>query len=278
MTDGPSPVSAQLLPGLLGGATWGVRGPVFLALYAALIATVALVVLALRGSFVLFDLRGDAGGPIVDDALALAMMNGGDELVLAVAAADARLDGSPRSALRRAVATRLADEPASTLSQLVLAPGVSEELASLRRSLVADGLLLEGRERARIRSLSAGFVIALIFLGALRIVAGIRNDKPVGFLVLAVAALAFLGLRWALDAPRATPAGRRVLRSSRRGSRTLRKGVSATDPCLGLALALFGAEVLWAAEPALAETLGLARPSSGDGGSGGCGGCGACGG
>ena len=277
--------------------TWGLTGPTFLAIYIALTAAVVLAVYLLRRALAG---RGDAVtaiDPSTLDACDLALMNEGE--TLAVAAAVAELDkagaveyGSDGSAalnalpgsfagldpLERACLDQLRDAPGSTIDQLGDSTSVSSALESMRERLVTGGLLLTEAQRTQIRR-QAVWVVALIALGVVRIVAGIRNDKPVGLLVLLVGVVSLAVLRWSRTAPHATRSGAEVLSAMRRRPGGVRKDVAPGDPRLGLAVALFGATALWSAEPTLADALGLPRSRGGGDGGGGCGGgCGSCGG
>lgn len=280
-------------------ATWGITGPAFLAIYGSLALAVVAFVYGRRRR-----LR-DTGGVETRDAgdlepCELAMLNGGDQLAVATAVANlltrgelaeqaGRGDGDrfviPQhdpanlAPLERAIRLHFRESPNATISALAWAPGPLVALGSLRARLTAEGLLLDEERRGRIR-LEALWIVALIGLGVVRIVAGVENQKPVGWLVALVVALGVAALAWAAHAPLTTRRGEELLKSARSNADGLDKAVTTHDPRLGLALALFGGGVLWEAEPSLAASLGLPRSGGGgDGGGGGCGGgCGGCGG
>jgi uncharacterized protein (TIGR04222 family) len=278
--------------------TWGVSGPWFLAGYLALTLVVLLVVVLARRSIARASGRNGRVDGVAGDPYRLAMLNEGETLTAATVVAELRRIGvvdelsdgdadvfvvgaRPRGLdpLEDSVYGVLQESPHSTVESIVDAPAPSAELASLRTSLVADGLLLTDDQRRRTRR-HALWVVGLLVLGGARIVAGLANGKPVLFLVMLVGALAIVVLPWSLRPARTTGLGQDILKSARKSSNGLKKDIGSGDPRLGLAIALFGAAVLWNAEPGLAQTLGLPRPGGGGGdGGGGCGGgCGGCGG
>lgn len=275
--------------------TWGLSGPTFLMVFVALTAAVVLVVFLTRGRV----LAGGAGPPLDQttvDPCELAMVNEGETLAVAAAVAELRRLGAIQQdqdserlivvsesrhgldRLESAVLDYLRETPSTMVEQIAAAPTPASTLAMMRERLVAEGLLLTSEQRRRIRW-QAGWVVALIGLGVTRIAAGALNHKPVGLLIVLVGVLALVVLPWSLRAPNASTRGRRLLRSARKQERDLKKEIGAADPRLGLAVALFGSELMWSAEPSLAQALGLPRNSGGNGGGGGCGGgCGGCGG
>jgi len=138
--------------------------------------------------------------------------------------------------------------------------------------------------------------VPLLLLGAARMTAGVARGRPVGFLLLLMVATVVLAAEMGLRVPRLTRRGKRaleLLRSETPAPEVATVGVGGLAPAqLGLAMALFGAGVLWTADADLATALkvpretGSANPSTaggcggggGGGGGGGCGGCGGCGG
>jgi len=275
--------------------TWGLSGPTFLVVYAALAAAVGLLLLSMRRRLV----RDGSRGAVEDvelDRYRLALLNEGDVLAVTAAATELRAHGLIRTdgeseivravqasstelqPLEKAVLAQLRISPTASADELAETPAAASVLAGLRAELVERGLLLREEDRDRFRR-HAVWVVALIALGIVRVAAGVANDKPVGFLVVSIGGLAFVALPWSLRAPRASRSGLELLAAARRRALALKGPLGPHDPRLGLALALFGLETLWTADETFAAALGL--PRAGVGGSGGgCGGggCGGCGG
>ena len=121
------------------------------------------------------------------------------------------------------------------------------------------GLIATFGLRSRLRSLSLLF-IALLAVGILRFVDGVRNGKPVTFLVVLIV-LTFVVWRFSLRVPNVTPRrARRRCAQARVESEALRTGSLPGDRAL--AVALFGIGALWLAEPALRASSGFARASA----------------
>ena len=161
-------------------------------------------------------------------------------------------------------------------------------MAAVRERLRQGGLAPTPEQRARYRAAGLWFV-PLLALGAARVAAGSANGRPVGFLVVALA-----GHRGDRDRaqrcgcpppPRWAGAPWRWLRAE-----TRRPSAGASPAELGMATALFGTGVLWAADAEMALALRVPREhgahlggiGGGVGGEGGggssCGGGGGCGG
>ena len=287
----------------MAAETWGISGPDFLRLY--LIAAVVLAAYSIwmrrRAG------RAATGSDRPPGAAELAYLNGGESTVMysslaglraagavavgslgeltvtgALPAGATRLDHAIHEAARRHVAGRA----------LRTDPGVGNALQEILDGLIRAGWVLDDEQRARAR-LGAWLMLGLAGVGAVRLVAGILNDRPIGFLAALIVAtvLAGLALR-AVPRNARTAVGRRLLAKTRRTNRHLRPNQApawATYGATGAALgvALYGTEALWAADPVFASDAGLARPKSssssygggsGDGGGGGGGGSGGCGG
>jgi uncharacterized protein (TIGR04222 family) len=269
--------------------TWGISGPTFLVVYAGLLAVTSAVVLAIRwrlsassdGSG-LAEVRGcDVG--LYD----VAMLKGGDSLVLAVAACrlkemgavtvgeggEITAAGRPPSEWdpveRWAYGRVRKDARGARLLRDVAA--ADPVLAPIRQRLWALGLLVRSRQGRVIRMQLLWFV-PVFGLGVARLIAGANNHRPVGLLVVLLGAGVIVA--WTITKPPiATPAGRRLLAELRGGSSALGAYGFGAD------VALSGVAALWAADAALAMALGLSRGSGGFGGGGGCGGGGGgCGG
>jgi uncharacterized protein (TIGR04222 family) len=156
---------------------------------------------------------------------------------------------------------------------------------ALRERLRRGGLVPSPEQRARYRAAVLWFV-PVAALGAVRVAAGSANGRPVGFLVALLVATVVAAVVLALRVPSATELGRRTLGRLRAETRKPTAGASPAE--LGMATALFGAGVLWAADTETALAMRLPREhgaflggiGGGDGGGGGScgGGGGGCGG
>jgi uncharacterized protein (TIGR04222 family) len=274
--------------------TWGMSGATFLTLYLGLCGLVVLAGLLWRRRPL--PARGADGAVGV---YGLALLNGGPALAVTSAAARLRQGGHllPGERRRTLVAAGRPAGAADPLERAVLeaverTPNISTRtlrreieaspaLAAARSGLEAAGLLLDraGARRLWLARILAGAV--LLAAGVARIVAGSANHRPVGFLVMVTLAVAVAWVVAARQRPWATGRGRAVLAAHRRDGKGLRRGATAPAD-IPLAVALYGAGALWAADPAFASTWGVSRDAHGayggySGGGGGCGG-GGCGG
>jgi uncharacterized protein (TIGR04222 family) len=163
-----------------------------------------------------------------------------------------------------------------TRAELVGRHSVGSALDGLRDDLVRRGLLHSASAGQRRRWAFA--MAALLALGLARLVAGLSGGKPVGFLVLAmlvVAALTVLLVRLAASAR--TARGDAELAELRAAhphlSPNMKPDWTANGAtAAGLAVGLFGAGALWAADPAFAGEMIMERAFSGVSGSGSSGG------
>ncbi|MEU7619578.1 TIGR04222 domain-containing membrane protein [Micromonospora rifamycinica] len=257
------------------GDTWGIPGPLFLKLY-LMVAAVAVV------GTLLHRRRTTAGPPDAagTDQLGpqqVAYLNGGDQLAVwsalgglrAAGAIDVRpdrrliaagptptgvtpLDHAIRHAARQPVAARTLGRDS----------GVARALEQLRLGLEQRGLLIDADG---VRALRRGrnLLLVLLALGVVRLVAGLINGRPVGWLLLA---LAGLGVAFALLArtPRRTRAANVLLRRLRSSSHHLSPDSTpayATYGAAGAAMgvALFGTASLYALDPGFAAQAEIQR-------------------
>lgn len=256
------------------GDTWGIPGPLFLKLY-LMVAAVAVV------GTLLHRRRTTAGPPTppgpTSSPQQVAYLNGGDQLAVwsalgglrAAGAIDVRpdrrliaagptptgvtpLDHAIRHAARQPVAAR----------KLGRDSGVARALEQLRLGLEQRGLLIDADG---VRALRRGrnLLLALLALGVVRLVAGLINGRPVGWLLLA---LAGLGVAFALLArtPRRTRAANVLLRRLRSSSHHLSPDSApayATYGAAGAAMgvALFGTASLYALDPGFAAQAEIQR-------------------
>jgi len=265
--------------------TWGISGSAFLAIFAALFAA-TWVFVRWRRERIMSTTEVPGGVPTLGSYEA-AMLCGGGKLVLAVAASRLKERGlvSLNSSGKRVVVTgelqpdddeveacvyasiKDASLPASKLLDQKRAQPV---LAPIRARLRDLGLMPTEEQITRMRREVLWFA-PVIVLGIARLVAGLHNHRPVGFLVVLLVAASFAALT-RLAAPPRTGAGDRALKA-------LRARPSDVDPVASTAaLAVTGMAALWTADAAFAGALGLTQSSGGSGFSGGgCGG-GGCGG
>jgi uncharacterized protein (TIGR04222 family) len=286
--------------------TWGISGPRFLLLYVALLAVTALVVVLARRRALAAGQGAVVPGRL--DAYEAAYLNGGSRLVATTAVSNLLREGllanAPARHLRPVtlVARRspgagvhpvawaayelVAARPQLRFQDLETALGRSPAMAAVRERLRRGGLVPTPEQRTAYRATALWFV-PLLTLGVARVAAGSANGRPVGFLVVLVAATVVAAAVLCLRVPHATALGRETLRRLR--AETRRPTVGASPSELGMATALFGAGVLWAADAETAMALRVPREhgaylggasggGGGDGGGGSCGGGGGCGG
>ncbi|WP_428964660.1 TIGR04222 domain-containing membrane protein [Micromonospora fluostatini] len=285
------------------GDTWGISGPVFLGIYLTAVAVVAVGAAVDRARI----LAGPTGRPDHLDAQQVAYLAGGAQRALWAALSGLRASGivgvSPDRRLAASgslpaggtpldVAVHRAAYRRRTARELHLDAEVGAALTTLRDTLRQRGLLLTPAQRQRLRT--GGIVLfGLEALGWIRVVAGLTNDRPVGFLIASLILTAVLAVVFFL-APRQTQAARAALRAQRRQHAHLTPTAApayATYGAAGAAMgvALFGTASLWAFDPAFAEQAEIQRQSAagstgggatggGDGGGSGGDGGGGCGG
>ena len=278
--------------------TWGISGPRFLLLYVVLLGLTTLVAVAARRR----ALAGPEGAAVPSrlDRYEAAYLNGGCDLVATTASSSLLRAGHLANAGRRRGRVRLVTRAAPAAGahpvewatyQLVaarpdhprwaLGPELCREpaMAALCERLRLAGLAPTPEQRTRYRAAGLWF-LPLLALGVARVVAGTANGRPVGFLVALLVLTAVMAVALCLGVPRATGLGRRALERLR--SETRRPTAGASPAELGMATALFGAGVLWAADTETALALRVPREhggiTGGEGGGGSCGGGGGCGG
>ncbi|MER5704477.1 TIGR04222 domain-containing membrane protein [Micromonospora sp. NPDC002296] len=292
------------------GDTWGISGPTFLRVY--LLAALVVVV----GSIV--HRRRILAGPPAADVSQLgpqqaAFLNGGNQLAIWASLGGLRGAGIVGVQPNRRLAVGGQLPPGSTpldraihyaagrnlyASELGRDRSVLRALEQLRDGLQRQGLALTQAQRLSARR-GSFLLLSLVLLGVARVVAGLANDHPVGFLLLVLIPLAVAAALIA-RVPWRTRAADVALRELRRRNLHLAPASApayATYGAAGAALgvALFGTASLWAMDPGFAEQAEIQRQalSSGGASSGGtscsgggsscsggssCGGGGGCGG
>jgi uncharacterized protein (TIGR04222 family) len=291
--------------------TWGISGPAFIALYLVTIGVV--LVLATIHRRLIFRGQPTSGYDHVGPQQA-AYLNGGAQLAVYSSLGALRRAGAigvhpdrtlaPTGPMPAGV-TPLDQAVYNAAGKRILArtlsadPWVATALTQLREGLERSGLALTPGRRQAARLWST-VMAAVVGLGVLRLIAGMRNDRPVGFLFFAIV-LAFLCTIVLLRVPFRTKAGTAALGALRAQHSYLAPKQSPAyatygAAAAGMGVALFGAASLYALDPGFAAEAEIQRNMasggsgySGDGGSssscsggsscgGGGGGGGGCGG
>jgi uncharacterized protein (TIGR04222 family) len=141
------------------------------------------------------------------------------------------------------------------------------------------GLFMTNDESRRVSLSFTLPYLAVICLGFVRLIQGMINDKPVGFLVVSIVLTSGLAI-FLTTSSRCTLAGLATVKAAKRTSERLNG--SATSPEMPMAVALFGTAVLAGSVFEPLHTMRHPSDSGGYGGissdggdsSGGCGGCG----
>jgi uncharacterized protein (TIGR04222 family) len=291
--------------------TWGISGPEFLMAY--VIIAVAVLVIGTRARKQLAD--PVAPSPAVDLSARphdVAYLNGGNELAVYSALSAMHLRGTITSAGGTIRAAGRLDPDTDGLERAIhFTAGspvqrkrlqfhrpVQTALTTIHERLVSAGLLLSDAQRRRIRHVGY-WMLAVAGLGFVRLLAGIAEARPVGYLLAMLVAVTIVALVQLARAPRRTSLGNRTLADLK----TAHHGLAPTQrpdwhvygPAgAALSVGVFGTSALWASDPAFAHEIEAQRVSSGGssvaatggdgggsgdggGGGGGCGG-GGCGG
>jgi uncharacterized protein (TIGR04222 family) len=290
-----------------GTETWGVSGPDFLKVYIGLGAAVSALAVILflwtryRSGTGHRDSRASAEDLTPADA---AYLRGGPAAVVLCALAALRTRGLVLAPSRRRLATSRTSVPggASGLERAVheavrrqapyrriaRVPRVREELDAVDTKLTDMGLLPPGPHRTVLRAVEL-VMFVILAVGIARIVAGIGDQKPVGYLLLTLIGFGTVVIWYHFLARRfpRTRFGDRVL--GHLNSRYIHLA-PAHHPSwrangaetAAMSAALFGAAAVYASDPAFATRLGMSASggsSYSGGGGAGCGGVGGgCGG
>ncbi|WP_181776488.1 TIGR04222 domain-containing membrane protein [Amycolatopsis pittospori] len=211
--------------------TWGIPGPTFLAIYAALIVLPLVIGLlwtiavklgrkapraAVSGPQpTVYELAYLAGGPdrVVDAAIAALVDRG----TLRVSSSKKlQLAGpEPADAIERAVAKAAKPGHNSTTRGIRDRLRMSGPMQALAQNLEARGLVVANRA-PQIRRVVFFLYLAVLVLGVVRLIAGISADRPVGFLIPLLIAATFATLvaravKNKRSGPRPTSDGNRIL-------------------------------------------------------------------
>lgn len=290
------------------GNTWGISGPVFLGLYLVTAAVLVAIALLRRNEI----LTGSTYDADLLSPQQVAYLSGGTPLVVWTAVAGLRSTGAinvdsdrrltasdslPVGSAPMDQAIHLAASRGLRAQELSRSRGVRQAVHQLHVDLAQHGLALSAEQRAALRNAVLPLTV-LLAVGMLRLGAGLTNERPVGWLLLATIALLVVTILL-LRRPRRTRTADRVLRRLRHRHTHLAPSHNpayATYGAAGAAMgvALFGPAALWAMDPDFAEQAqiqqqflaggsaagggGTAGAGDGDSGGGGCGGCGGGGG
>ncbi|MBA9006643.1 TIGR04222 domain-containing membrane protein [Thermomonospora cellulosilytica] len=272
------------------GDTWGIPGSLFLTVY-------VFVALALTALAVAMRRTGAGSTPVRDlHAFEIAFLVGGRHRAVAAALASLRAEEAVESAGRGRL--RATGGPGrsgvSTLDGAILAAirggreiataelpdkyQVKRLLDDMQARLERRGLRNGADRRARLRLPALGLAL-LAAVGVVRVIAGVRNDRPVLLLILAIIGTVVAAAVVAATVPRLSPAGRRVLKEARREYAHL-------DPVntpawstygasgLAFAVAVYGLPAMSGFDPEFTDETELHRNMQAGGYTGTGGGCG----
>ena len=246
--------------------TWGISGPVFLVGYLLLSAVVWVAAAQRRRALAdgpdrpVHDLGGHEvaylnGGPdlAVTSALTAMHLSGTVAPVKGLIHAVGRLDPGA-DALERAV--HFTTGSPVQRSRLPLHRPVRSALDAVHKHLVGAGLLLSEPQRRRIRA-TGWWMGAVAGIGLLRLLAGVADSRPVGFLVVALLGVSLVTVVL-------------LVREHHELDPAQRPDWVAYGPATAaLGVGIFGAGALWASDPAFAEELAMQRATTGSGDGGG---------
>jgi uncharacterized protein (TIGR04222 family) len=281
-------------------ATWGIPGPTFLIAYLGAIIVVAILAAVHRR--IISAGRADDVNRL--GAQEIAYLTGRDRLAVYTAIGGLRASGAigsgPDKTLLQTGPMPTGVTPLDTAvynaagrripaREVVTDTWVQSAVDELRQRLEEKGLATTAAQR-RIARLWLLPAVALILLGIARLVAGIRNDHPVGFLVPSIFFAVIMAVTVLVRASRVTTAAAtKGVAAIRRQSMYLSPRQSpsyATYGATGAAMgvALFGASSLYAMDPAFAADAEIQRVNAAgwsagtSGGGGSCGSSSSCGG
>ena len=275
--------------------TWGISGPTFLMLYLG--AVVAAAILAAIHRHTLF--AGDTGTDV--DRLSpqqVAYLNGRERQAIYTALGGLRaagaIDSGPDRTLAQTGPLPSGVTPLDTavysaagrrirVRDLGSDPWVTAAVDQLRERLENAGLARTAAQRRTAR-LWAIAGTTLVGIGIARLVAGIGNGKPVGFLVPSVVLAVFVTIAMLVTpSGTATRAATRGMAELRRRHQYLSPGQSPSYATYGAAaaamgVALYGAASLYDMDPVFAAGADTVRAKAANGWAGADGGGTSCGG
>jgi uncharacterized protein (TIGR04222 family) len=253
--------------------TWGISDPTFLLAY--LVIAAAVWVAGARSRRALAETGADrAGGDLAAHPHDVAHLNGGPELAVYSALARMHVAGTITTAGRGSVQAAGRPEPGTDALERAIhltAAGpvprhrlqfhrpVGTALRDTEARLLATGLLLPTEQRRRIRAVG-WWMVAVAGLGLVRLLAGIAEARPVGFLVVALVGATAVGAVQLARAPRRSRSGDELLDRLRREHHALDPAMRPDWAVYGpagaaLGVGVFGMGALWTADPAFADEL-----------------------
>jgi uncharacterized protein (TIGR04222 family) len=253
-------------------------GPILAWAYLAGAAVIVIGVLVWRRRL---DSGPGTGAARPPEPVEVGYLDGGPALAVAAALAALRstsaIDAGPGGALQISGPTpdtagdleRAVHDAAgrrATPGGLAGDPQVVAALDAMRVRLTREGWLHGRRTRRHLRGVSA-LIVAWAAVGLVGIIVGTRNGRPVGYLAIATALVAVVGLPLLLSAPKASRAARRYAYQLRITNPQLApKNVPSLaaygSGAAALSVALYGTAALWAADPAFASQARIAREAA----------------
>jgi len=258
--------------------TWGIPGPTFLICYLGAIIAVSILALVHR--------RIIAAGRATElnrlEPQQVAYLSGRDQLAVYTAlgglrAADVIGTGPDKTLLQTGPlpsgATPLDTAVYNAAGRHIRAREVDRDqwvvraLQQLREGLETQGLAITAAQRRTARRWAIP-AAALVVLGAARVVDGIQNDRPVGFLILSIFLAIILGvLTFAKASAVPTRAATRAIAGLRKQNQYLSPRQSPSYATYGasgaaMGVALFGAASLYSMDPAFAAEAEIQRANA----------------
>ena len=252
--------------------TWGISGPAFIRGYVIAAVAVLVITLALR-------YWAQRGRPTRRGLhpYEVAYLAGGSRRAIGAALAALRLDGAveaaghgrlrstgapaggSRAPLEQALLRQI--EHAAALDKLAWRSSVQQAVGNLRDGLVRDGLAPRSADRVRAKAATLPMV-ALLGLGLVRLVAGMRDGHPVGYLVVALLVIGSMTVFLFFRPVRFLRAGQAAVRRARAESGHLAPEMSPAWQTYGasraaLAVAVFGAPALLSVDRSFAVDSGV---------------------
>jgi len=256
--------------------TWGISGPTFLLAYLLIAAAVGVAGARARRALAEPATTSPAGD-LTARPHDVAHLNRGAELAVYSALAAMHLRGTITTRAGGVQSTAHLDPGSDVLERAihVTAAGpvprrrllchrpVQTALATIEHRLVAGGYLLSEGRRREIRRVGVWMVGVAVF-GLVRVLAGVAEARPVGFLVVAVLVVTAVAAVQLGHAPRRSRHGDRVLTALRDGHEVLSPAVTPDWKVHGprraaLGVGLFGTSALWASDPVFADEIGAER-------------------
>lgn len=203
--------------------------------------------------FITSRLRPEGRGTATEDAAELAYLAGGErrltEATLAslIAADTVKVSGDRKLWSNQPGAGETAPEKAVSritgdFGMKAAHQAIKPHAEAIKAELARKGLLLNAKERSSLRSMAAGPFLLLLAVGMWRLLGGVSQGAPVGFLVaLMVVTVIVLIFRLARMSP-LTIAGENMLERQYEEQARLRAAPQSSE--MGMGVALFGTAIL----------------------------------